>query len=119
MKILIPVDFGKSSLNACDYAIEMAKVLNCRITLLHVIENPVILGKAYREALRFEVNNKMDKMIAAVRNSHPGFNPDVDFKQGDVDDVIIKYAKEKKIDMILTGTSGYGPVARFLLGNPS
>ena len=37
MKILVPTDFSKPSVNAAEYAANMAAVLNAKIILLHVV----------------------------------------------------------------------------------
>jgi nucleotide-binding universal stress UspA family protein len=43
--ILVATDFSAAALNAAEYAVEMAQVINANITLLHVCQVPVTYGE--------------------------------------------------------------------------
>ena len=46
--LLVPVDFTESSLKALDYAMSLAKRLNARITLLHVLDG--VYGEGFMDS---------------------------------------------------------------------
>ena len=45
--ILVPVDFSPSSLNASNYALDLANSVNAELVLLHVFEFPVLYPETY------------------------------------------------------------------------
>ena len=47
-KILVPVDGSEFSMRAIDYAVDMAKLMDCEILLIHCHKPyPAILGEPY------------------------------------------------------------------------
>lgn len=55
-RILVPVDFSKNSINACQYAIGIAEKLHAEIMLMHSYFFPVINSIDYGDGLSYVVN---------------------------------------------------------------
>ena len=54
-RILVPVDFSDSSLNACDYAVALAARLNAEIKLVHAYYDPPAVASAFPDAFSYEL----------------------------------------------------------------
>jgi nucleotide-binding universal stress UspA family protein len=127
-RILVPIDFYKTSYAAFNYAANFSKLFpNAEITLLHVINgsfnsNDVVtfdpmleLEDAALKKIRFfhekysdEVGNKLPKVNVKeeVRFGIPGFT-------------IAEYAKNNKIDIVIMGTRDQHNLFDKILGSAS
>lgn len=124
-RILVPTDFSKFSQAALTYAVAFAEKFDAELYLLHVVQDlalfipdavavtPPILppveqfATAAREAMERAVDdNKLHhlKVFKEVREGTPFFE-------------IIRYAREKDIDLIVLGTHGHSGLAHVLLGS--
>lgn len=54
-RILVPVDFSDTSLNACDYAVELASRLNAEIRIVHAYYDPPAVASAFPDAFSYEL----------------------------------------------------------------
>ncbi len=54
-RILVPVDFSDSSLNACDYALALASRLSAEIKLVHAYYDPPAVASAFPDAFSYEL----------------------------------------------------------------
>ncbi len=123
--ILFPTDFSKTSLTASEYAVNLAKQYGAKLHVLHVLEKiPPIL------AIR-SLDLSRDKIIKSI-DSDAQANLDECLKKikklGDFEIIsvirkgidyeeIIKYSKEKKIDIIVLATHGRTGILHTLLGS--
>jgi nucleotide-binding universal stress UspA family protein len=123
-KLLVPVDFSERALAAVEHAAALAKRLDAKILLLHVVpplsewerramDLRLIGGSAEIERKRFEaVTNQMKELT-----SKAGFEADTRVCEGDPAGAILQMAEEECIDLIVMPTHGHGPFRRFLLGS--
>ena len=120
--ILVPVDFSEQSRAVAPFVKAMANRFHSEISLLHVVEVPPAwygpeagalddldifsMLEDRREALRtFLANELADVQVQrCVQSGDPAFH-------------ITQYARQKKIDLIMMPTHGYGPFRRLLLGS--
>lgn len=123
--ILLPTDFSKTSLTSAEYAVELAKQYNAKIHLLYVLEKtpPILTIRSLdlsREKIlesieadaQEQVNNCLSKIkkigdveiVTAIRKG-------LDYEE------IIKYSKDKKIDVIVIATHGRTGLLHTLLGS--
>lgn len=116
-KILVPVDFSKSSENALHYAILMADKINATIMLAHivspdvaVIEIPVAVDIAVNEKMKIakekmtEITGRvLTRVLRKIKNV-----PVIDYtiEIGPSENTITKYAKAEDFDFIFIGTRG-------------
>lgn len=123
--ILLPTDFSKTSLTASEYAVELANQYNAKLHVLNVLEKtPPILAIKSLDLSREKIIESIDadaqaqidecvrkikkikniEVVAAVRKG-------IDYEE------IIKYSKDKKIDIIVIATHGRTGILHTLLGS--
>ena len=123
--ILMPTDFSKLSLSAAEYATELSEQYGAKIHLLHVLEKtPPILTihsldlseKKIIQALEEEAKISLKKALDKVKGEK---NIEVEsvIRKGIDYEEIIKYAEEKKIDLIVIATHGRTGILHTLLGS--
>ncbi len=126
-KILVPHDLDQMSDRALLYAAELARALGAEVFLLHVIEEidvpPAILLGADRAVVA-----KVRRNIATELQyrwhvfaqdkirllSSEKLQTTSDLGSGDAADEILRYAKEKKIDLIVMGSRRLAGVSKAL-----
>lgn len=54
-RILVPVDFSDTSLNACEYAVALANRLNAEIKIVHAYYDPPAVASAFPDAFSYEL----------------------------------------------------------------
>jgi universal stress protein A len=139
--ILVPTDFGEAARAALKQAVELCELFHGRITLLHVAHTDKIT-----EALTgLDAIGYLADVLESPTTSNgcaPSFNVDqwknvarqklekcIDpawrgkapietaLEEGRPSLKIVEYAREHRVDMIVMGTHGRGPVAHFFLGS--
>ena len=124
-RILCPVDFSESSLNALALAINMAKEADARLTLLHVVEWPRPVSQ---EPLAFDVDlaRLRDAALSDARRRLHDLIPDqaatyctveTMVSEGKAHQTIVSHAAEHRCDLIVMGVHGSGVVERLLFGS--
>ena len=112
--ILLPTDGSERSLRAVTAGIELAKVLNAKVTALFAREPTYIpgadegLAPRAESALAAVAQRAKEAGVTAVCVSMLGDTPQ---------DAIIQFAKEKGCDLIIMGTHGRSKVGKFFLGS--
>lgn len=119
-QILFPVDFSRPGARIARDVTAVTEHFNARLTLLHAAYVPVLPaypGRLYsveRKEIREGAARLMDRFVTRHFLSR-GLNRVIE--EGDPAQVIIKYAHQHKIDLIMMPTHGYGPFRRFLTGS--
>lgn len=123
-KILFPTDFLEGSDTALPYAADMAKRYNAKLYVMHVIHDiaqatgwyvpHVSLNELYKD-MEANAKKEIDRYGAEELR---GFK-DVEhvIVKGVAYDEIIKFAKEKNIDLIVMGTHGRKGLDRIIFGS--
>lgn len=112
-KVLIPIDFSKTSEKLCESLIELKKLGINEVLLVHVIEtgyigiNPHKLKKYYEERL-FSLKMKLEPIIERVS---------IKVQIGRGSKEILKLAKEENVALILIASHGRGIIKDFFLGH--
>ena len=124
MKILLPIDGSKASLNAAKYAAKLAK--NSRspavITLVSVHDDASLghvkqfVDKSVVDDYLHEVSEKelkaAQKVLDTARVKH-----NMVIKRGHIADEIVALANKDKVDLIVMGTKGRGGLLDVLMGS--
>lgn len=124
MKILLPIDGSKSSLNATKYAAKLAK--NSRspavITLVSVHDDASLshvkqfVSKSVVDDYLREVSEKelkaAQKVLDAARVKH-----NMVIKRGHIAEEIITLANKDKVDLIVMGAKGRGGLLDIVMGS--
>jgi nucleotide-binding universal stress UspA family protein len=123
--ILLPTDFSKISLTAAEYAIELADQYKAKLHVLNVLEKtPPILAIRSLDVSREKIIESIDadaqehlkeciKKIKKIKDVEivAAIQKGIDYEE------IIKYSKDKKIDMIVIATHGRTGILHTLLGS--
>lgn len=122
--ILCPTDFSKSSENAVQYAIELARQYKSRILLMHAYETPVIYTDVTVasvqidfDALRESALKQLKKFYGKLLESAKDVSFELILQQGLPSARTIELAIEKKADLIVMATTATSQVQRFLIGS--
>ena len=108
-KILVPVDFSSGSELAIQYAVKLAESFNAEIHLLNVVEeNSISLG------IGGDPLNTVERWKETALKQFDNFLPanvrSFDFikqvRNGTVYEVIIDYARDYEINLIVMGSNG-------------
>ena len=117
--ILFCTDFSENAYLAFDYALDAAKRRPGSILyLLHVIPEPEAqFWKTYLyevEGLDEKAKHDLDKRIeeSYLPRVPEGVDLRVEFRVGKDSQVILDFAQEKKIDLIVLGREGHGSTLR-------
>ncbi len=117
--ILVPTDFEEASQRALAMALELARVCDSRITLLHVWSIPNV---GYAEALTWPIDDlqnaarkSLDEAIESTRKVHP--KTEGLLREGLEWRLILDVATEQGCDLIVMGTHGRRGLPRLVLGS--
>lgn len=125
--ILLPTDFSENAYNACTYALELFKDVECMFYLLHtytpvVYQPEFVLGNAsyiglddyYRANALEQLAELKTKLETEFSNTKHTFITRASFNV--LGDEIMELAKEKNADLIIMGTQGATGAKEILLG---
>jgi len=113
-KVIVPIDFSAISLHAISHAVNLAKLSNARITLLHVVKPYVdAFGTSGMLAMAGQIEKKMQgknmlrlRKLAATIRKQWGLEVKYASVIGPVAETIKKTAEKNKADLIVMGTHG-------------
>jgi len=127
--ILVPVDFSDISQKAARYGAEMARALGGRLYIFHVINQRIIdltqelslkgfYDQEFKEVMGSMVQDRKNDMSAFVPEIwREGLEVDFEIRKGKPADEILKFAKEKSVDLIIVGTVGKSALKVALTGS--
>jgi universal stress protein A len=116
--ILVPVDFSENSQKAVRYATEMARGLGGKVYIFHVINQRIIdltqelsLKGFYEEEFKEVMGSMFQDRVNDMNQFVPdpwreGLEVEFEIRKGKPADEIVKFAREKNIDLIIVGTTG-------------
>lgn len=125
-RILVAVDGSESSMDAADYAIDMAKMYNAQLTTLTVshisISSYGLAGlpdsiKQTKEKDALESQQWFDKLNQRAKQNDVQLKTELIDSQMSVDGTIAEYAESHEIDLIILGTRGRSGFKKLLLGS--
>jgi nucleotide-binding universal stress UspA family protein len=119
--ILVPTDLSDRSRPGLEYAIEMANRLGAKVHLLHVLEPatafPVIYAGIVSEA---EFMGRREEAVSKALTQFAGdYAPRVELAQriGTPFVEVIRFARERGVDLIVMTTHGRTGVTHMLIGS--
>jgi nucleotide-binding universal stress UspA family protein len=125
MKILVPVDGSKHSMEALNVALDYAKTKGADICVISVV--PVIEGvdleisAAEREKLKESMIKRADYVVQQACGILTGEDVIATCREivasTSVPDAIIDYAEKENINLIIIGSRGLSPSSRFKIGS--
>ena len=119
-RILCATDLSDVSKNVVQYGIDMAKKLNAKLYICHVIDLPTI--SVYGEAVFDPIAHQQHFIdFAAKEIENLVGDADVDWEPiisiGQATDEIVRHATEQNIELVVVATHGRSGIRRFLLGS--
>ena len=121
--ILVPTDFSDYAAHALDYAIEFAKTLQARLTVLYVLHvSTLALGEAppavFDDTLQaMETNARQQTQQALARVLKAGLKGDSLIVEGTPFQAIVETAESQDVDLIVMGTHGRTGLTHVLMGS--
>ncbi|MDW0314338.1 MAG: universal stress protein [Nitrososphaeraceae archaeon] len=125
--ILIGIDGSESSIDAADYAIEMAKKDGAQVIALTVNRIPLSsygLATPQEEVKQSKDNEEMqefkewlDKISQNAKQNSVQLKKEIINSQMSVEAAIVEYAESEGVDLIVVGTRGNSGIKNMLLGS--
>jgi nucleotide-binding universal stress UspA family protein len=121
-KIMVAIDGSEHSLKAAEYALEVSKSFNSKLFAVTVTSIPESYHLRQEDVLG-ESREMADGRAWLEKFSHEAKTDNIELKtelinsHRPVDYVILEYAEEKNIDLIVVGTRGRSGFKRLLLGS--
>lgn len=124
-KILVPTDASEYSRRALRTALDLARTFQAEIDLLHVIYTPqaywgytISYGITVTQE-QLEENGKLalDVTLAGIDTDSVVINKKVE--SGHPVSIILDEIEKEKIELVVMGSHGYGPISGSVLGSVS
>jgi nucleotide-binding universal stress UspA family protein len=125
-QILVATDFGEASDVALRYGQTLAKHFDAHLHVLHVAQNAsfnavgpdayVALSPGIQEEVEAAAKQQLAERVIDSDRSGPPTTAVVETATSPVF-AILNYAKRNRIDLIVMGTHGRGPMAHLLMGS--
>lgn len=120
-KILVGIDYTKSSINALNYAAGLAQVSKSSLVLFHVYDFPVVHTNAglymvdYRSIKKDDLE-KLEKLRVKIQAEHPKLivetiNSNISFRS-----YVEELAVNKKINYVVIGLETKSKISKFIWG---
>jgi nucleotide-binding universal stress UspA family protein len=122
-KVLIALDFEEQSLIALEQGLNLSKLINAEVTLLHVIEDGGILSKHLSvlqyEGIRKDVDARLNEQVKRIGAEYKGLAVTSLVAKGRVYEKIAEVAEMLNAEFIVMGchASGTGLKGRFIGSN--
>jgi nucleotide-binding universal stress UspA family protein len=117
--VLVPTDFEPAAKRARDLAIDIARPVGAKITILHAFLLPVTGYNEYVvwpfEEFERAARDALEAEVAEVRKSYPQVEGQL--RVGAPWECIVKFAEEHAVDLIAMGTHGRRGLSRALIGS--
>ena len=130
--ILAPTDLSTFSVKGLVYAANLAKALGAQVIVCHVVRTEEFVGHA-RLLEKAITTSKVEEQLGQLRDSHrdllhefikrhlPAPTKEVVIKEivemGEPDDLIVNWANDNSIDVIVISTHGRSGLPRMILGS--
>ena len=123
-RILVPTDFSKSSASALTYAVAFAEKFGAEILLLHVVQDlALFIPEAVLvapppappvEQFAAAARTALERVITDLQRPGLAIRPEV--VEGTPYEEIVRFARERVVDLFVIGSHGRSGLAHILLG---
>jgi nucleotide-binding universal stress UspA family protein len=126
-KILVPCDFSEQAINAFRFALDLADHARGEIHLVSVVELPILHDKFLVPAVRLEksffnglaekTKDRYEKLFKKYKTEARIAKVKSDVLFGSVSKMLINYAKDNKMDLMIMGSHGASGIREALIGS--
>ena len=120
--ILVPTDFSKNAFNALEYAIDVAKLFEAKIIILHTYEIPAG-GASSLKNISYKLKEFAEEEIVRLHNRivRKGLNDDVSIEFDNLNTNIVTGIRDmvetNDIGLVIMGTAGASGLKEIFLGS--
>lgn len=123
-RILFPTDFSEGSQHAVPYAVDFSKHYNAKLYILHIVHDftqatyshiPHISSDKIFDEITAWAKKEIDRCCIEDVRELPSVERSV--LQGVPYEEIVKFAEDRKIDLIVMGTYGKSGLEKFIFGS--
>jgi len=123
-QILVAVDSSEYAMKAFEYAIQLARIVNAKVFVVHVVQNPATAADTLASVseLKTSFKNQGRELLASISSiaeSKFGIRVETILEEGDPPKVILDTAKKFNANMIVIGSRGLSQIKELLLGSVS
>ncbi|WMJ73164.1 universal stress protein [Cytophagaceae bacterium ABcell3] len=122
--ILFPTDFSDNAHIALDYAVAFADSLDAEILVFHAYsialintDMPYSVIEEELERVKHKAIEDLEALCKTIKEKNPEVSASYILKQGFAGSMIVEFAKDRDVDMIIMGTQGAGAVKSFFIGS--
>jgi nucleotide-binding universal stress UspA family protein len=123
-KVLVPTDFSEPSATALAYGQALARTFGASLHVLSVVEEPLAQGwngfgmpalPELRERVLADAQRQLEDAVPALERDRQA--TELVTRLGEPHHEIVRFARERNVDLIVMGTHGRGGMAHLLLGS--
>lgn len=118
--ILAPTDFSPTSLNAVEYAAQLAKAMQSRLHLLHVYHIPLVTSDIPvmpdLKSMEKESLDRLEKLGEDLANRY-NVVPMIKAEMGFTADEIAEYSEKIQANLIVLGMQGHSKASEIFIGS--
>jgi nucleotide-binding universal stress UspA family protein len=118
--ILVPHDFSDTSDAAMQYAVALARAFGARLQVLHVSEKARLdMSTAFPLKSDLSIEDEIREHLSKIMSTRDfrELKPEFEVRTGTPYLEIVRYAKDRNVDLIVMGTHGRGFVAHAVMGS--
>ena len=120
-KILCPIDFGDASINAIDYAANIAKRTGASLTLLNVLPVTAVTvdDPSFTDAYIHKKQENKQRLEKMVKETISSFGIECDYRvdKSEVEDDIPEVVNKENYDLVVMGTDGATSLFEYYTGS--
>jgi nucleotide-binding universal stress UspA family protein len=123
-RILVAVDSSDYAMKAFEYAIQLARVVNAKVFVVHIVQNPAMTADALVSVSELKTSfkkqgSKLLASLSSIAETKFGMTVETILEEGDPQKVILDTAKKFNVNMIVIGSRGLSQIKELLLGSVS
>ena len=122
-RILVAVDNSDYAMKAFEYAIQLARAVNAKVFVVHVVQNPAMTDALVSVSeLKTSFKKQGSKLLTSLSSTAEakfGITVETILEEGDPPKVILDTAKKFSANIIVIGSRGLSQIKELLLGSVS
>jgi nucleotide-binding universal stress UspA family protein len=122
-RILVAVDNSDYAMKAFEYAIQLARAVNAKVFVVHVVQNPAMTDALVSVSeLKTSFKKQGSKLLTSLSSTAEakfGITVETILEEGDPPKVILDTAKKFNANIIVIGSRGLSQIKELLLGSVS